>query len=99
MTNKPMPPSVLDMSFEELEARLAAAPEILSEEDAASPTDVHKLRAVEEFGVAYEDVTPEQRTIAKQLNHMELYSGGGLRKGKLSTILSSVGGGTAKVKF
>ena len=94
-----IPPSVLDMSFEELEARVAAAPENESEEGAAYPTDAHKLRASELFGVPVEEVTPEQRAYAKRRNHRALYSYGGMRPGDISVFSSGIGTGKSKLKF
>ena len=45
--------------------------------DKGGQVDIHLERAAREAGIAVEDVTPEQREVAKRLNFMELYSGTG----------------------
>lgn len=37
--------------------------------------DMHRLKAAELFGVAYEDVTPEQRRAAKSWSYFGTYGG------------------------
>lgn len=55
---------------------VTGAKAIPTEEEARR--DIHRERAAKEFGVAYEDVTPEQRARAKELNFLTANSAPGL---------------------
>lgn len=81
----PKPEVVADIDYAEAERLLlayrTAFPAFAIDTNTAMP-DIHKRRAVQEFGVAYDEVTPDQRRAAKALNFGDLY---GMPKGtKLS---------------
>lgn len=67
---------VADVDYAEAERRLlayrTAFPAFVVDINTAMP-DIHKRRAVKEFGVAYDEVTPDQRRAAKALNFGDLY--------------------------
>ena len=66
------------ISYEELEKRVLA--NIVSG-GGELESDIHRQGAVDMFGVAYEDVTPEQRQIAKHLGFAKHYGFLGGRNG------------------
>lgn len=73
---------VADVDYAEAERRLlaykTAFPAFVVDINTAMP-DIHKRRAAKEFGVAYDEVTPDQRRAAKALNFGDLF---GMPKGQ-----------------
>ncbi len=71
-----------NIRFAEAERRvlayMRAFPGFVVNIETAMP-DIHKRRAVQEFGVAYDEVTPEQRRAAKALNFDRMKERKGIR--------------------
>jgi len=71
-------PKTKEQRLADLEAAFAAMPKL--NVDVYKYLDAHRERAAKMFGVAVEDVTPEQRRAAKADAFREAYSGKEVRK-------------------
>lgn len=61
--------ALVDIDLSSLELRHGAV------EPDGSATDIHRATAAGIFGVAYVDVTPEQRREGKRCNFLKIYGG------------------------
>lgn len=67
------PPSRFEANFADLELRLLSHGLPNMRNLINGGLDLHRARAAEFYGVAYDAVTPEQRDVGKMLNMMDLY--------------------------